>query len=416
MTFDASRRLLARAQRVIPNGVFGHRRTFAFAGGASIWIPSDYPHFVERAEGCRFWDVDGNEYIDYLCGYGPMIVGYRNPRVEKAVAAEQERGICHDFPGERYLEVAELLTATQKNADWAALALNGTDAVSMALVVARAHTGRSTVVVAENAFHGDHSWSSVGAGRVAADLSETRFVPWGDARRLGEVLSAEPVAAVVLCPYEQLVGAPNRMPAEGFWTEVRRLCDSHGALLIIDDIRSGFRLHPAGSCAFFGIDADLVCVSKAIANGYPLAAAMGTDRIRAAAEEVFVSGTFWGFSPALAAAVETSRILRETNATARMARIGRMLISGLTEVAEKNGFQIRVSGPEAMPLVQLEHDEDYALMCQFVRNLAHQGSFAHPTHNWFLSAAHRAEDVERTLEHAGAAFARMRPRAVETRN
>ena len=413
MRFEASRRLFSRAAAVIPNGVFGHRRTFAFAGGRSVGIPDDYPHFIKRAEGCRFWDVDGNEYIDYLCGYGPMIVGYANPRVDRAVAAEQERGIYYDFPSERYVELAERLTATQKNADWAALAINGSDAVTLALVTARAHTGRSTVVVAQDAFHGDHSWSSVGAGRVEADLSETRFVPWGDAGQLGVALSREPVAAVVLCPYEQLVGAPNRMPADGYWAEVRRLCDSYGALLIIDDIRSGFRLHPAGSCRYFGIDADLVCVSKAIANGYPLSATLGTNRVRPAAEEIFVSGTFWGFAPALAAAMETLAILAETDAAAHMARIGGMLISGLAEVAAKNGFSIRVSGPEALPMVQIEHDEDYSLMCRFVRNLAHQGSFAHPTHNWFLSAAHQPEDIERTLEHAEAAFGRMRSRALE---
>ena len=361
MKYKNSSDLLRRAVEVVPNGVFGHHRSYAFAGTVFEPIPRDYPHFVRRAEGCRFEDVDGNEYIDYLCGYGPMIVGYGNQRVEQAFAREQANGICHTFPSERYPELARLLVDGHAGLDWAAFAMNGTDAIHLALLVARVETGRSLVVAADSAFHGNQPWCSRGHGRADGDRDLTRFVPWGDAEALGQILADEPVAAVVLCPYEQLVGAPNPLPEDGYWDDVRRHCTLHGTVLIIDDVRSGFRLHPKGTCARFGIDADLVCVSKAIANGHPLAAALGKDFLREAAARVFMSGTFWGYAPALAAALETQAILGESDATAHFAAMGRRLTAGLSERAADRGFALSVSGPHAMPMVLFHHTSSWAI-------------------------------------------------------
>ena len=406
-TSSRSAEMLARARRVVPNGVFGHRRSFAFAAGVARAIPEDYPHFVAGAEGCRFTDVDGSSYIDYLCGYGPMIVGYGNERVEQAAAAEREKALCYNFTSEIYVALAERLVATVHGADWAAFALNGSDALTLALVVARAATGRSTVVVAEGAFHGNLTWASAGPGWDAADRSRTRTVTWGDADELCHVLAAEPVAAVVLCPYEQLVGADNRLPPAGYWSAVRRHCDAAGTVLVVDDVRSGFRLHAGGSCASFGIEPDLVCLSKAMANGYPAAAVVGRDRLRDAAEVVFVSGTFWGYPPALAAALETVAVLGDpvVDACAHMAAMGRRLTTGLRDVADALGVGVVVSGPDAMPLVRFDGDDDFSLACRFTAALAARGSFVHPTHNWFLSLAHAPDDVDTTLEHSASALA-----------
>ena len=407
MKYKNSSDLLRRAVEVVPNGVFGHHRSYAFAGTVFEPIPRDYPHFVRRAEGCRFEDVDGNEYIDYLCGYGPMIVGYGNQRVEQAFAREQANGICHTFPSERYPELARLLVDGHAGLDWAAFAMNGTDAIHLALLVARVETGRSLVVAADSAFHGNQPWCSRGHGRADGDRDLTRFVPWGDAEALGQILADEPVAAVVLCPYEQLVGAPNPLPEDGYWDDVRRHCTLHGTVLIIDDVRSGFRLHPKGTCARFGIDADLVCVSKAIANGHPLAAALGKDFLREAAARVFMSGTFWGYAPALAAALETQAILGESDATAHFAAMGRRLTAGLSERAADRGFALSVSGPHAMPMVLFHDDPEYVLISAFAEALAGLGSLIHPTHSWFLSLAHRQEDIDQTLDHAEEAMGRL---------
>lgn len=405
-TSSRSAELLARARRVVPNGVFGHRRAFAFAAGVARAIPEDYPHFVAGANGCRFTDVDGSTYIDYLCGYGPMIVGYDNERVEAAAAAERGKALCYNFPTDAYVALAERLVATVRGADWAAFALNGSDALTMALVVARAATGRSAVVIAEGAFHGNLTWASAGPGWDPADRCRTRTVRWGDADELGRTLEEESVAAVVLCPYEQLVGADNRLPPADYWPAVRRHCNAAAAVLVVDDVRSGFRLDAGGSCAWFGIEPDLVCLSKAMANGYPAAALVGRDALRDAAESVFVSGTFWGYPPALAAALETLAILGDPgfDACAHMAEMGRRLTSGLGALAADLGVPLVTSGPEAMPLVRFVGDDDFTLACRFAASLAAHGTFVHPTHNWFLSLAHGPDDVDTTLEHAAAAL------------
>jgi len=403
----ASAELTKRAEHVIPNGVFGHRRTFAFTARSKRAIPDNYPHFVDRAVGCRFWDVDGNEYIDYLAGYGPAIAGYAHPAVDNAAAAEQARGINYNFPNDTTMLLAERLVAAEPNAAWAAFALNGSDAITLAVVTARAATGRHTIAMADGAFHGNHTWASAGPGWSDGDRRQTRSIPWGDAGALRAVLEHDAVAAVVLCPYEQLVGSDNRMPESGWWDEVRRLCSAHGAVLIIDDIRSGFRVDPRGTCAHFGIRPDLVCVSKALANGYPIAAVLGRDDLRDAAGEVFVSGTFWGYTPAVAAGLATLDLLAVAGTYDRLTTIGRQLTDGLAAVASEHGFELVITGPPALPHVRFRDDPDHELACSFATELAAEGSFVHPTHNWFLGLAHGQDDVDRTLEHATRALARM---------
>ena len=406
-SFERSAALAARAERVIPNGVFGHRRTFAFASGVMRTIPDDYPHFVERAEGCRVHDVDGHEYIDYLCGYGPMIAGYANPAIEAAAAMERARGDCYDFPTDTSVLLAERLVGLHAGTAWAAFSLNGTDAITMAVVIARAATGRDALVVATGAFHGNHTWASGGPGWSAADHHQTRSVPWGDAEALAAALRAEPVAAVVLCPYEQLVGADNTMPPAGYWDAVRAACDEVGTMLVIDDIRSGFRVDPAGTCAHFGIRPDLLVLSKAMANGYPIAAVLGTEPLRDAASTVFVSGTFWGYGPALAAALATLDQLAAPGAHERLTGLGRRLTDGLTKLAADAGHDLVVTGAPALPHVRFAHDPTYDLACAFATELAARGTLIHPTHNWFLSLAHTEDDVDETLAQAADALAAL---------
>ena len=403
-SFERSSALAARAARVIPNGVFGHRRTFAFAAGVLRTIPDAYPHFIDHAEGCRVHDVDGHEYVDYLCGYGPMIVGYANRAVDAAAAAERVRGDCYDFPTDTSVRLAERLVAMHAGTAWAALSLNGTDAVTTAVVIARAATGRDVIAMADGAFHGNHTWASGGPGWSAADHHQTRTVPWGDAEALAVALRAEPVAAVVLCPYEQLVGADNTMPPPGYWAAVRDACTETGTPLIIDDIRSGFRVDPAGTCAHFGIHPDLLVLSKAMANGYPIAAVLGTEDLRDAASTVFVSGTFWGYGPSLAAALATLDELAAPGAYDVLAGLGRRLTDGLTSLARDVGLELVVTGAPALPHVRFAEDERFDVACAFATELAARGTLIHPTHNWFLSLAHTPGDIDRTLDHAADAL------------
>jgi glutamate-1-semialdehyde 2,1-aminomutase len=408
MKFRETRKQMDRACKVIPNGIFGHHRSLAFVGSRMEAIPMEYPHFVRRAKGCRFQDSDGNEYIDYMCGFGPMIAGYANPRIEAAAREQESRGVCFTFPSELSITLAEKLCLTQKGADWSIFLLNGSDAVMTALVIARAHTGRSLVACARDSFHGNHSWNRFGPGYIEADRSQTLFFDWPDTEELSELLRRNKVACVVLCPYEQVVGAVNRMPEPGYWTTVREVCDETSTLLLIDDIRSGFRLHPQGSCAYFGIDADLICLSKAMANGYPVAAVLGKESYRVKAEEIFVSGTFWGYAPALAAARETLEILSEGAPHEHLHAVGERLTKGLTKLARECGFKLSVSGHPAMPMVLFAKDPDFRLAIAFAQEMMRRGTYIHPTHNWFLSLEHSTSDIDRSLEHASEAFGVLR--------
>ena len=414
MTFSLSKEWGARARKTIPNGLPGHYRSYVFTPSQQVMIPEEYPHFLTSAEGCRFRDVDGNEYIDYLCGYGSMIAGYNNSRINAAITNQLEKGLCNTFLYPVYVELAEQLVNQHQFADWVNFSLNGSDAIAMALAVARAHTNRSGVIVANGAFHGNQSWCSQGLGRIAADLSETHFVSWGEIGEIeAELQNSDDIAAIILCPYEQLVGAPNRIASPDYWRVLRQLCDRAGCLLVVDDVRSGFRVSPSGTCDEFGIQPDLVCISKAVANGHPLAAVMGSESLKAAAKNIFVSGTFWGYTLGLVAALETQRILQEAGGATHMAKMGRMLTSGLETLALAHGFRLMISGVDAMPMVQFSQDEDFRLMSLFARELASQGSFIHPTHNWFLSLAHQTEDIQQTLLHAEKAFSVLQQDASE---
>lgn len=398
--------LLARARAVIPNGVFGHRRSFAFTATQIRTIPEDYPHFVVGARGCRFSDADGRPYIDYLCGYGPMVSGYARAEVDAAFTAQQSRGVCHSLPSPVEVALAEALVARHPGMAWSACSQSGTDAIDVAIAVARAHTGRAALVVAHGAWHGNHVNLAFGAGRVAQEQGQVRRIAWGDLAALADALAREPVAAVLLCPYDQQVGAANALPPAGHWAQVRALCDRHGAALVLDDIRAGFRLDPRGSAAHFGIAPDLHCLSKALANGYPVAATLGSAALLAAAERVFVSGTFWGLAPALAAALANLELL-DAAACAHMAAMGTRLCDGLQALAARRGLELAVSGPPALPLVGFAGDHEHALACAFSEAMARRGVLLHPTHNWFLSLAHTPADIDETLERAEGALAAL---------
>jgi glutamate-1-semialdehyde 2,1-aminomutase len=213
------------------------------------------------------------------------------------------------------------------------------------------------------------------------------------------------IAAVIAPPYYHPVYAAQQMPEEGFWSGVRQVCDREGMVLILDDIRASFRLDPRGSHAYFGIDPDLVCFGKSLANGHPISVAMGREGLRDAAEEVFISGTFW-FAPApMVAALTTLRVLDETDAIAQLARLGERLASGLQQVGAAHGLPVTVSGPPALPYMTFDEDkEGLALSQVFCREMIRRGIFLHPYHNWFLCAAHTEADIDHILDAANAAF------------
>jgi glutamate-1-semialdehyde 2,1-aminomutase len=394
--------LFERARKVIPGGIYGHQNPAYLVDGA-------FPRFLCHAEGCRVRDVDGHEYIDFLCSYGPMVLGYRDAAVE--AAAEAQRRLCDsgNLPAPNMVELAERLVALTPQSAWAMFAKNGSDVCTWALAVARRATGRDLVAMVGGTYHGVHGWCNpVGRGFPDGERGGMLRFAWNDAAALERLFSEHEgrIAAVITTPFRHEAREDSVMPAPGFFDRVRELCTRRGAAMIVDDVRAGFRLHLGGSLQRFGVTPDLVVYSKALANGYALSAMIGREELRKPAREVFVTGTFFTQAVPIAAAIATLGALAERDAIAHMDRAGRRLCDGLAERASAAGLGVTISGPPSIPFLSFAADGGSLERSRtFAAEAARRGAFFHPAHNWFVSAAHRDDDIDQALDAAEAGMA-----------
>ena len=402
--FQRSDALFRRAARVIPRGIYGTR-------GPLLVVPGSYPLFAARGRGAHYWDADGNRYVDYLCGFGANVLGYADAAVDAAARAADDAGFGFNHPTAALVELAEFLTARIRGMDWALFGKNGSDVTTYALQVAREHTGRRTVLKAAGAYHGSHPWATPGhAGLTAADRAHVHDFTWNDHAGMEALVAAHArdLAAVIVTPYHHPLFADSEFSENGFLQRLCALARQHGAVVISDDVRVGFRASLDGSHTVFDFTPDLACYSKAIANGYPLAACMGERRLLTAAGAVFTTGTFWMQQGPMAAALACQRRLEEIDAPAIMHRRGRQLIAGLQQVAVRHGERLHVSGLPGMPKLRFAGESDFMRFQRFCAAATRRGVYFHPFHNWFLSAAHSAEDIERTIDVADAALAAVK--------
>ncbi|MDG4667184.1 aminotransferase class III-fold pyridoxal phosphate-dependent enzyme [Mycobacterium sp. 236(2023)] len=396
--------LRRRAHAVVPNGMYGHLNMGA--------LPA-IPQYIARSRGARLWDVDGNEYVDLMCSWGPVILGHADPAVEEAAERQQRQGDCLNGPGPVMVELAEAMVRTVSNADWVMFAKNGTDATTMCCTIARAATGRSMILVAEGAYHGAAPWCTpFPAGVTAADRANLLQYQYNDVTSIREAVGehAGDVAAIIVSPFRHDAGFDQELVDPSFARGVRAYCDEIGAALILDDVRAGFRLHHGHSWEPLGVHPDLTPWSKAIANGYPLAAVTGSDRYRDAAGSIFVTGSFWMGAVAMAACLATLDELVRRDAVARMRALGLQLRAGVVDSAAKWGFDIRYTGPAQMPNLLFDNDTDYELAVAFSAEAQARGVYVHPKHNWFVSSAMSADDLDMALTGLDGAFAALRAR------
>jgi glutamate-1-semialdehyde 2,1-aminomutase len=371
-------------------------------------MPSRYPQFFARAEGTRIWDVDGNSYTDLMCSWGPIILGHHAPEVEEAVRRQQELGDCMNGPGEAMVELAEMLVDTIPHADWVQFSKNGTDATTVAVTIARAGTGKRKLLVARGAYHGAVPWCSPSvAGVTAEDRAHLLHYDYNDIASLQAAVdqAGNDLAGILVSAFRHDIARDQELPTAEFAQAVRAACDATGSALILDDVRAGFRLHLGGSWELYGVRPDLSAWSKAIANGYALAAVTGGDRFREAATQVYSTGSFWCSSMSMAAAVATLRVLRRGEAIPHMKRLGQKLRDGLASLATQHGQSIRQTGPVQMPMVLFDDDADFVRADTFCNAALERGAYFHPRHNMFLCAAHTEDDVETALHAAGYGFA-----------
>jgi glutamate-1-semialdehyde 2,1-aminomutase len=405
--FARTDELFARAGRVVPGGIYGHQTP-------RMLVPGSYPYFFERGQGARVWDVDGNEYVDYMCSYGPIVLGHGNPAVEEAAERQRRKGSCFNGPTPLWVELAEHLVELTPWAAWAGFGKNGSDVCTWAIEIAREHTRRKKIVKAEGAYHGTHSWCTpLPAGTTPEDTANVVSFRYNDLADLGRVLDEHrgDVAGIILTPFRHDAFHDQELPVEGFLAGVRRVADEHGAVLILDDVRAGFRLHLGGSGELFGVRPDLTCYCKALANGYALSACLGRESLRKAAERVFFTGSYFTSGVEMAAALACLKELAVGNGVATMKRMGTMLREGMEAQARSHATLVRSSGPPAIPFLSFVADEgSFERSRVFCTECIQRGVYFHPHHNWFLSAAHTETDIRRTLEATDEAFAAVRRR------
>lgn len=391
--------LRARAAKVVPGGMWGHMNAVA--------LPDGYPQFFAKGAGSRLWDVDGNEYVDLMCSWGPIILGHHHPEVDEAVQKQLVLGDCLNGPSESMVQLAELLVEIVPHATWAQFQKNGTDATTTAVTIARAGTGRRKILVARGAYHGAVPWCSPSLlGVTAEDRAHIIQYDYNDVESLKSAVEAADgdIAGIVVSAFQHDYGQDQNLPTREFATAARALADAEDAALIVDDVRAGFRLNLGGSWENVGIRPDLSAWSKSIANGFALAAVTGNERFRQATTSIFSTGSFWCSAVSMAAAVATLSALRRDDGVGKMTRLGEMLRDGLEKLSLQYGHPLRQTGPVQMPMVLFDDDADHRKGFAFCSATVRRGVYFHPLHNMFLSAAHTEDDIARALDAAEHGF------------
>lgn len=391
--------LRERAARVIPGGMYGHQ-----AVGA---LPECYPQFFARADGAWLWDMDGNQLLDLMCAYGPQLFGYGNAKIDRAYVNQMATGDAMTGPSALIVDLAEKMVAMIGHADWAMFCKNGSDATTMALMTARAHTSKTGVVRARGAYHGSQTWSNPRPRGIApGDQAEQHFCDYNDVASLEAAVAAAGtnLAAIFAAPYRHDVFVDQTQPDAAYAKRARELADETGALLIVDDVRAGFRMARDCSWSVVGVAPDLSCWGKAIANGHPISALVGSDKARGAAEKIYATGSFWFAAAAMAASLTTLELIRSTDYLERIAAMGERLRAGLDVRAGKHGFTLCQTGPAQMPLILFDNDPDMRLGYHWCSTMVAHGVYVHPWHNMFMSAAMTGETIDFALDAAEESF------------
>ncbi|MCY1721268.1 aminotransferase class III-fold pyridoxal phosphate-dependent enzyme [Prolixibacteraceae bacterium Z1-6] len=401
-SYTKSQELFKKAADIIPCGIYGH------FSPAPLIPASDYPFYVAKAEGSKFHDVDGNEFIDYMCGYGPMVLGYSNPVIDTAARTQRKNVNCATGPAEVMVDLAQELVNTIPIADWAFFAKNGADVTAYSLMIARAYTGRDKIIRLKGGYHGTAPWaqSPNHHGITFNDANDIVIGEWNNYDDLEKYVHKHKneVAGIISTPYHHPTFADNEYPADSYWKKVENLCKNEGIVLIVDDVRTGFRLDMGGSNEYFGFKPDLIAFCKAIGNGYPISALVGTNDLMNAASNVFHTGSFWFSAEPMAAALATIRELKHTNAVKKMFDTGTKLNKGLTEIAKDHGYDLKITGHPAMSYYRITDDPSLMLHQKWCGECTKRGAYFTSHHNWFISAAHSDEDITKTLLIADEAF------------
>ena len=426
-TFAHLKRYLNRLKRLFPGGVNSPARAFGAVGGQ--------PLFIDRAKGPHLWDADGNRYIDYVLSWGPLILGHANPAVVKAINAAAKRGTSYGAPTALETRLAELVIELIPSAEQVRFVNSGTEATMSVLRLARAFTGRDKIIKLTGNYHGHADFLLVQAGSAVATLGlpdspgvpkgatqDTLTAPYNDLEAI-EVLfdqcGAE-IAGIILEPVAGNMGLVP--PGEGYLTGLRDLCTRHNALLIFDEVMTGFRVSPGGAQAHFGVTPDLTALGKVIGGGLPVGAYAGKKEIMqtvAPAGPMYQAGTLSGNPLAMSAGIKTLQGLQEPGAFDKMVERVTMLREGVSAAAAAVDIPLYATQAGTMfcfffnsgPVTDWESasKSDLESFGRFFHAMLKRGVYFPPSQyeSWFFSTAHTHEIVVSTIQAAQTALAEV---------
>lgn len=400
--------MYAEAQTLVPGAVAGIRRPYNFVQG-------EYPIYFDHGTGGRVTDVDGNEYIDYLCAYGPIIIGYREQEIDRAVQTQvNDKGFCFSLTQPQQSELVRKLQRIIPSCEMAALVKTGSDATTIAIRVARAYTGKTKI--ARCGYHGWHDWCVEVKGGIPEKLYEDVLeFHYNDLEGLEAILKAnkDDMAAIIVTPVGHPLAAPVEMPKPGYLEGVRALADKYGALLVFDEIRSGFRVSLGGAQEYFGVTPDLSTFGKAMANGYAIAALVGKrEPMMVLADKVFLSSTFFPNSDSIVAALKTIEILERDKVLDVVKAKGEKFAIDVQKIISESGIPAEFSGGPWMPFVTFPKDETglyKKLRTEFYTQLIRRKVFLQPYHHGYICYRHTDEDLAYTVNAIRESLAALKP-------
>ncbi len=400
--------LFAEAQTLVPGGVAGIRRPYNFVQG-------EYPIFFDYGKGGRITDVDGNEYIDYLCAYGPIIIGYREDEIDDAAIKQiKNKGFCFSLTQEIQNELVKKLREVIPCCEMAAIVKTGSDATSIAIRVARGYTGKTKI--ARCGYHGWHDWCVEVKGGIPAKLYEDIYeFHYNDLDGLEAILKAnkDDMAGIIVTPVGHPLAAEVQMPKPGYLEAVRALADKYQCLLIFDEIRSGFRCSIGGAQKHFGVTPDLATFGKAMANGYAIAALVGREEyMKIMADKVFLSSTFFPNSDSIAAALATINMLQRDKVLEVIAQKGWDFAAKVEKVVADSGIPACFTGAPWMPFITFTKDETglyKKLRTEFYTQLIRRKVFLQPYHHGYICYRHSDADLDYTVGAIAESLASLKP-------
>jgi len=399
LKLERSMALFSEAKELSPGGVMGIRRPYNFVEG-------EYPVFIDRGYAGHVVDVDGNDYVDMLCAYGPIILGYNEPEINAAVKAQMDdKGFCFSLVQKVQNDLERRIINLVPCAEQVVLVKTGSDATSLAVRIARGYTDRKYVL--RCGYHGWHDWCVENHGGVPEEVSAlTEEFAYGDLADLENKLKAHPgqVACVIVTPVGHPLGKPVMPPEPGYLEGVRELADRYGAVLVFDEIRTGFRVSMGGAQERYGVTPDLATFGKALANGYPISRVAGKKEVMQVLEKkVFVSSTFFPNSLEMVAAMKCLDILEREKVPDAIWRRGTIFLERLREIVASSGVPATVSGIPPMPFItfdKAEGDEEKEYRARreyFYTQTIRRGLFIQPYHHWYIAHRHSDQDLEFAL-------------------